>query len=114
MLAPEYGGDGKQVGDRCDDVDEPLVAFPGHWAPNGLVVYEGTAFPARYRGGFFVAFHGSWNRAPLPQAGYSVAVVENGRHRKVRVYKFKAKSRYRRHIGHRQPYTRVKITEIVA
>ena len=41
-------------------------------------------------------------------------VVENGRHRKVRVYKFKAKSRYRRHIGHRQPYTRVKITEIVA
>jgi len=41
-------------------------------------------------------------------------VVENGRHRKVRVYKFKAKSRYRRHNGHRQPYTRVRITEILA
>jgi glucose/arabinose dehydrogenase len=75
VLAPEYGGDGKQVGDRCDDVDEPLFAFPGHWAPNGLVMYDGTAFPERYRGGFFVAFHGSWNRAPLPQAGYNVAFV---------------------------------------
>jgi len=32
-------------------------------------------FPARYRGGAFVAFHGSWNRAPLPQAGYLVAFV---------------------------------------
>lgn len=41
-------------------------------------------------------------------------VVENGRHRKVRVYKFKAKSRYRRHNGHRQPYARVRITEILA
>ena len=41
-------------------------------------------------------------------------VVENGRHRKIEVRKFKAKSRYRRHTGHRQPFTRVRITEIVA
>ena len=41
-------------------------------------------------------------------------VVENGRHAKVHVYKFKAKSNYRRHNGHRQPFTRVRITEIVA
>ena len=41
-------------------------------------------------------------------------VVENGRHKKVHVYKFKAKSNYRRHNGHRQPFTRVRITEIVA
>ena len=75
VLAPEYGGDGKQVGDRCDDVDEPLFAFPGHWAPNGVVMYDGNQFPTRYRRGFFVAFHGSWNRAPLPQAGYNVAFV---------------------------------------
>ena len=75
VLAPEYGGDGKQVGDRCDDVDEPLVAFPGHWAPNGIAYYNGSQFPAKYRRGFFVAFHGSWNRAPLPQAGYNVAFV---------------------------------------
>ncbi|HET9463590.1 MAG TPA: PQQ-dependent sugar dehydrogenase [Thiobacillus sp.] len=75
VLAPEYGGNGSTVGDRCDDIQQPLVAFPGHWAPNGLVKYTGQQFPERYRGGFFVAFHGSWNRAPLPQAGYNVAFV---------------------------------------
>jgi glucose/arabinose dehydrogenase len=75
VLAPEYGGNGKTVGDRCDDVAQPLVAFPGHWAPNGLAMYNGSQFPARYRNGFFVAFHGSWNRAPLPQGGYKVAFV---------------------------------------
>ncbi|HVH09249.1 MAG TPA: PQQ-dependent sugar dehydrogenase [Gemmatimonadales bacterium] len=74
MLAPEYGGDGKQVG-RCKDKQEPLLAFPGHWAPDGLVFYTGTQFPDRYRGGAFIAFHGSWNRAPLPQAGYRVVFV---------------------------------------
>ena len=72
ILAPEYGGDGKQVG-RCRSVKLPEVAFPAHWAPNGLVFYTGTQFPAEYRGGVFVAFHGSWNRAPEPQAGYNVA-----------------------------------------
>ena len=51
------------------------MAFPGHWAPNGLLFYSGSAFPARYRGGAFIAFHGSWNRAPLPQAGYKVVFV---------------------------------------
>ena len=34
--------------------------------------YSGHQFPAHYRGGAFIAFHGSWNRAPLPQAGYNV------------------------------------------
>jgi len=29
-------------------------------------------FPERYRGGAFIAFHGSWNRAPFPQGGYNV------------------------------------------
>ncbi len=37
--------------------------------------YRGTQFPARYRDGAFIAFHGSWNRAPLPQAGYRVVFV---------------------------------------
>jgi glucose/arabinose dehydrogenase len=75
VLAPEYGGNGSTVGDRCDDVEQPLAAFPGHWAPNGLVMYTGTQFPPSYRNGFFIAFHGSWNRAPLPQAGYNVVFV---------------------------------------
>src|SRR5205814_5424659 len=71
VLAPEYGGDGKQVG-RCAQKKEPAVAFPGHWAPDGLTFYTGTQFPKKYRGGAFIAFHGSWNRAPMPQAGYNV------------------------------------------
>jgi glucose/arabinose dehydrogenase len=71
VLSPEYGGDGRQVG-RCASARQPEVAYPAHWAPNGLVFYSGTQFPAEYRGGVFVAFHGSWNRAPLPQAGYNV------------------------------------------
>ncbi len=72
VLAPEYGGDGVAVG-RCAGMEDPLVDFPAHWAPNDLEFYSGTQFPERFRGGAFVAFHGSWNRAPLPQAGYNVA-----------------------------------------
>ena len=37
-----------------------------------LLFYSGTAFPEKYRSGAFIAFHGSWNRAPKPQAGYRV------------------------------------------
>lgn len=72
LLAPEYGGDGREVG-ACDQYNEPLVAFPGHWAPNDLLFYTGTQFPERYQSGVFVVFHGSWNRAPLEQGGYLVA-----------------------------------------
>ncbi|HTR84473.1 MAG TPA: c-type cytochrome [Reyranella sp.] len=72
VLAPEYGGNGgKKVG-LCAERQGPVAAFPGHWAPNDLAIYLGTRFPAAYRGGLFVAFHGSWNRAPLPQGGYNV------------------------------------------
>lgn len=74
ILAPEYGGDGSKVGD-CDQAPEPLVAFPAHWGPNDLLFYTGTQFPERYRGGAFIAFHGSWNRAPYPQGGYNVVFV---------------------------------------
>jgi len=71
ILAPEYGGDGKAIG-RCAATAQPLVGFPGHWAPNALLFYRGTQFPARFRGGAFVAFHGSWNRLPLAEDGYRV------------------------------------------
>lgn len=74
VLAPEYGGDGVKTG-RCAKLKQPAVAFPGHWAPNDLLFYGGSQFPARYRGAAFVAFHGSWNRSPLPQAGFKVVVV---------------------------------------
>lgn len=74
VLGPEYGGNRSTVG-RCSTTKPTITAFPGHWAPNGLVFYNGTAFPEHYRNGAFVAFHGSWNRAPEPQAGYLVAFV---------------------------------------
>src|SRR4030095_10459781 len=74
VLQPEYGGDGKKQG-RCAGVDQPLMGFPGHWDPNALMFYTGNQFPEHYRNGAFICFHGSWNRAPLAQAGYFVAFV---------------------------------------
>jgi glucose/arabinose dehydrogenase len=71
VLAPEYGGDSKMIG-LCADKRAPIAAFPAHWAPNDLLLYDGHQFPDAYRGGAFIAFHGSWNRAPFPQGGYNV------------------------------------------
>jgi glucose/arabinose dehydrogenase len=34
--------------------------------------YDGTQFPRRYRNGAFVAFHGGFDRAPLPNEGFKV------------------------------------------
>jgi glucose/arabinose dehydrogenase len=80
VLAPEYGGDGTKT-TRCDRQRSAVMAMPGHWAPMSLMFYKGSMFPPRYRGGAFIAFHGSWNRAPKPQAGYRVVFVPavNGR-----------------------------------
>ena len=72
VLAPEYGGDGGKTVGVCASKQAPVAAFPGHWAPNALLIYTGTQFPLPYRGGAFIAFHGSWNRAPRDQAGYNV------------------------------------------
>ncbi len=79
VLAPEYGGDGNIIG-RCADMELPVMGFPGHWAPNDVLFYQGNQFPERYRNGAFIAFHGSTNRAPYPQSGYIVAFVpfDNG------------------------------------
>ncbi|HUQ98744.1 MAG TPA: PQQ-dependent sugar dehydrogenase [Gemmatimonadaceae bacterium] len=75
VQAPEYGGDGgKAVGD-CASKRAPIAFFPAHWAPDGVMFYTGRSFPAHYQGGAFIAFHGSWNRAPGPQGGYQVAFV---------------------------------------
>jgi glucose/arabinose dehydrogenase/cytochrome c5 len=71
VLAPEYGGDGKTVGE-CASKLAPVAAFPAHWAPNDVVIYSGSQFPKAYQGGAFIAFHGSWNRAPFPQGGYNL------------------------------------------
>jgi glucose/arabinose dehydrogenase len=41
---------------------KPQVEFPAHQAQLGMTFYAGQQFPAKYRGGIFVAAHGSWNR----------------------------------------------------
>ena len=74
LLNPEYGGDGKKTGDG-DKLNQPLIGFPGHWAPNDLLFYTGNQFPERYKNGAFIAFHGSTIRAPYPQAGYFIGFV---------------------------------------
>lgn len=75
VLAPEYGGNGTIVG-RCADADEPQAVLPAHWSPLGMTFYRGQQFPARYRGGMFIANHGS-RFEPQAQApeGYNVVFV---------------------------------------
>jgi large subunit ribosomal protein L21 len=46
-------------------------------------------------------------------ASVKAEVVSHGRGDKIHIYKFKAKTNYRRHTGHRQPYTEVRVTDIV-
>jgi len=66
LLNPEYGGDGKDAG-RCASFTPPVANFPAHSAPVDVMFYTGNQFPKKYQGGAFIAFHGSWNRAPLAQ-----------------------------------------------
>ena len=72
VLAPEYGGDGGKAIGVCANKIAPIAAFPAHWAPNAMVLYDKKQFPPHYRGGVFIAFHGSWDRAPYAQGGYNV------------------------------------------
>jgi len=57
----------------------PDVLFPAHSAALGITFYTGNQFPQRYRGGGFVALHGSWNRSVA--SGYKVVYfpMNNGR-----------------------------------
>lgn len=57
----------------------PALLIQAHSAPLGIAFYEGTMFPAQYRGSLFVALHGSWNRSR--RTGYKIIRVpmKNGR-----------------------------------
>src|SRR4029434_5443563 len=66
LANPEYGVDGKD-GARCAKFTSPVAAFPAHWAPVDIKFYTGSQFPAKYRNGAVIAFHGSWERAPPAQ-----------------------------------------------
>ena len=76
MLAPEYGGDGKKTGG--EKALNPVVAFPAHMGPNDILFYQGNQFPARYKHGAFIAFHGQSSEL---KKGYLVAFVpfKNGK-----------------------------------
>ncbi len=74
MLSPEHGGDGRKRAEPGKYPD-PVIAFPAHWAPLQMSFYYADQFPAKYRNGAFMTFHGSWNRAPRPQEGFRVAFV---------------------------------------
>ena len=75
VLAPEYGGNGDKV-ERCYQYPEPVIAFPGHYGPNDLVIYDGNQFPESYQGGAFIAFHGSYLVNATEQVGYQVVFVK--------------------------------------
>ena len=82
VLAPEYGGDGGHKVGVCADKIGPTAHFPGHWAPNDLAIDTNSKqFPSAYKDALFIAFHGSWNRAPSPQGGYNIVVqpMKDGR-----------------------------------
>lgn len=71
-LNPEYGGNGRNTSSRCAGLGQPMAHYPAHWAPMAIVFYHDRSFPAAYRSGAFIAFHGSWDRSPAPQAGFQV------------------------------------------
>jgi glucose/arabinose dehydrogenase len=51
----------------------PSVLVQSHSAALGIAFYQGSMFPAEYRGNAFVAFHGSWNRST--RTGYKIVSV---------------------------------------
>jgi glucose/arabinose dehydrogenase len=76
IVAPEYGGDGKKTGG--ENALNPVVAFPAHLGPNDILFYQGNQFPAHYKHGAFIAFHGQSSEL---KKGYLVAFVpfKNGK-----------------------------------
>jgi glucose/arabinose dehydrogenase len=74
MISPEYGGDGKTPAE-AGRYKQPLIGFPGHWAPDDLVFYESDQFPTRYRHGAFIAFHGQVSPRRPEVGGHNVVFV---------------------------------------
>lgn len=65
---PWYGGGHVRTNEfKADtppaDVVFPELELPAHAADLGMRFYTGTAFPEKYRGGVFIAQHGSWDRS---------------------------------------------------
>jgi glucose/arabinose dehydrogenase len=75
VLAPEYGGDGREQGE-CIARNQPRLAFPAQWASSGMTFYTGSAFPPKYRGGAFVAFHSLVAFVPFDEEGEAAGRYE--------------------------------------
>jgi glucose/arabinose dehydrogenase len=72
--------DPRQKGKRPDLKDKvtiPDVFMQAHSAPLQIAFYDADTFPAEYKGGAFVAMHGSWNRER--RTGYKVVFLPFGR-----------------------------------
>lgn len=74
ILTPAYL-DADSLASRCATVTRPVAVFPAHAAPLALLEVTSDRFPERYRGGIFVALHGSLFHNPLPPQGYRVDFV---------------------------------------
>jgi hypothetical protein len=68
---PKFGRD-KNCGPG-GGFEPPVVKLGPHVAALGMKFYTGTQFPERYRGGVFIAEHGSWNRSS--KIGYRITFV---------------------------------------
>jgi glucose/arabinose dehydrogenase len=68
FLDPDFG-----KGRSCKEFDQPAAKLGPHIAPLGMRFYNGTMFPAEYRGNIFIAMHGSWNKTS--KIGYNVTRV---------------------------------------
>ena len=78
IRTPEYAN---QAGLDCGTKTQPVMGFPGHWAPMAIAVVNSAAAPVPHPG-LFIAFHGSRSRAPLPEDGHFLVYApldDNGR-----------------------------------
>ena len=79
----------EKLGGEADEAvkfDQVLAVLDGENSKIGAPVVEGAAVEAK--------------------------VVKNGKGKKIDIIRYKAKKNEKRHIGHRQPYTKVEITKI--
>jgi glucose/arabinose dehydrogenase len=73
--------DPRHMGERPDLKDQvtvPDVLLQAHSASLGLTFYNGTQFPAEYRGSLFAAEHGSWNRSKRTGSKVIRVIMKNG------------------------------------
>jgi glucose/arabinose dehydrogenase len=67
------------AGHACSEFTPPARELGPHVAAIGMRFYTGRMFPEKYRGGVFIAEHGSWNRSTPIGYRVSFVKVENGR-----------------------------------